>query len=54
MLRRNWPVILLGVVLLVGLVMPLATKASPPGFYIEVLLGGLNKVMSPVPAGMPV
>jgi branched-chain amino acid transport system permease protein len=26
---------------MIGLVLPLATKASPPGFYIEVLLGGL-------------
>jgi branched-chain amino acid transport system permease protein len=41
MLRRNWPVMLLIAVLLVGLLLPLATKASPPGFYIEVLLGGL-------------
>ncbi|HEX5611625.1 MAG TPA: branched-chain amino acid ABC transporter permease [Burkholderiales bacterium] len=41
MLRRNWPVMLLIAVLLVGLLLPLATKASPPGFYVEVLLGGL-------------
>jgi branched-chain amino acid transport system permease protein len=41
MLRKNWPVMLLIAVLLVGLALPLATKASPPGFYIEVLLGGL-------------
>jgi branched-chain amino acid transport system permease protein len=40
-MRRNWPVLLLGAVLLVGLALPLATGASPPGFYIEVLLGGL-------------
>ncbi|HEX6691466.1 MAG TPA: branched-chain amino acid ABC transporter permease [Burkholderiales bacterium] len=40
-MRKNWPVILLGAVLLTGLVLPLATGASPPGFYIEVLLGGL-------------
>ena len=41
MLARNWPVMLLSAALMIGLVLPLATKASPPGFYIEVLLGGL-------------
>jgi len=41
MLKKNWPVALLGVALLVGLALPLATGASAPGFYIEVLLGGL-------------
>src|ERR1700752_5300905 len=41
MMRKNWPVVLLGVVLVTGLVLPLATGASPPGFYVEVLLGGL-------------
>ena len=40
-MRKNWPVILLGAVLLTGLVLPLATRVSPPGFYVEVLLGGL-------------
>jgi len=40
-MRKNGPVLLLISVLLVGLALPLATKASPPGFYIEVLLGGL-------------
>jgi branched-chain amino acid transport system permease protein len=40
-MRKNWPVILLGLVLATGLVLPLATGASPPGFYVEVLLGGL-------------
>ena len=40
-MHKNWPVLLLISVLLVGLALPLATKASPPGFYIEVLLGGL-------------
>jgi len=40
-MRKNWPVLLLISFLLVGLALPLATKASPPGFYIEVLLGGL-------------
>jgi branched-chain amino acid transport system permease protein len=41
MLRRNWPVIALLVLLVAGLVAPLATGASPIGFYVEVLLGGL-------------
>jgi branched-chain amino acid transport system permease protein len=41
MLKKNWPVITLGVVLVAGLVAPLATGASPVGFYVEVLLGGL-------------
>jgi len=40
-MRKNWPVILLGAVLLTGLALPLATRVSPPGFYVEVLLGGL-------------
>jgi len=40
-MSKNWPVYLLGAVLLIGLALPLATRVSPPGFYIEVLLGGL-------------
>jgi branched-chain amino acid transport system permease protein len=40
-MKKHWPVLLLGTVLLVGLALPLATGASPPGFYVEVLLGGL-------------
>ena len=40
-MSRHWPVLTLGAVLLIGLVLPLATGASPPGFYVEVLLGGL-------------
>ena len=40
-MKKNWPVLLLGAVLLIGLVLPLATGKSPPGFYVEVLLGGL-------------
>jgi branched-chain amino acid transport system permease protein len=40
-MKKNWPILLLGTVLLVGLALPLATGASPPGFYVEVLLGGL-------------
>jgi branched-chain amino acid transport system permease protein len=41
MMKKNWPVFLLGAALLVGLALPLATGASTPGFYIEVLIGGL-------------
>lgn len=40
-MRKHWPVLTLGAVLLIGLVLPLATGVSPPGFYVEVLLGGL-------------
>ncbi len=40
-MRRNWPVLLLGLVLLIGLILPLASGAAPAGFYVEVLLGGL-------------
>jgi len=39
--KKNWPVVALGAALLVGLALPLATGASAPGFYVEVLLGGL-------------
>ncbi len=38
---KNLPTWILGFALLAGLVAPLATKASAPGFYVEVLLGGL-------------
>src|SRR4029450_7539332 len=40
-LARNWPlaVLLLGIV--VGMVAPLAFGLSAPGFYVEVLLDGL-------------
>jgi branched-chain amino acid transport system permease protein len=41
MLKRNWPVAALIVLLVAGLVAPLATGAAPAGFYVEVLLGGL-------------
>jgi branched-chain amino acid transport system permease protein len=41
MLRKNWPVVTLIVLLVAGLVAPLATGAAPAGFYVEVLLGGL-------------
>ncbi len=40
-MKKNWPVLVLCAVLLLGLVLPLATGASAPGFYVEVLLGGL-------------
>ena len=40
-MKKNWPVLLLGAVLLIGLVLPIATGAAPAGFYVEVLLGGL-------------
>jgi branched-chain amino acid transport system permease protein len=40
-LRRNWPVTVLIALLVVGLVLPVALKASAPGFYFEVMLGGL-------------
>jgi branched-chain amino acid transport system permease protein len=40
-MKRNLFAIGLGVVLLVGLFAPLATGASAPGFWVEVLLGGL-------------
>jgi branched-chain amino acid transport system permease protein len=40
-MAKNWPVFALCAALLVGLALPLATGASPPGFYVEVLLGGL-------------
>jgi branched-chain amino acid transport system permease protein len=40
-MTKHWPVVALGSALLIGLALPLATGASPPGFYIEVLLGGL-------------
>ncbi len=40
-LKRNWPVVALIVALAVGMALPLATGDSAPGFYIEVLIGGL-------------
>ena len=40
-MKQNWPVLTLCAALLAGLVLPLATGASAPGFYVEVLLGGL-------------
>jgi len=40
-MKKNWPVLLLCALLLVGLVLPLAAGTTAPGFYVEVLLGGL-------------
>jgi branched-chain amino acid transport system permease protein len=40
-LRRHLSVLALGAVLVAGLFAPLALKASAPGFWMEVLLGGL-------------
>ena len=40
-MRKHLPVALLCLVLAIGLFMPLATGASPLGFWLEVLLGGL-------------
>ncbi len=40
-MKKNWPVIVLGVLLVAGLFAPLATGASAPGFWVEVILGGL-------------
>jgi branched-chain amino acid transport system permease protein len=40
-LMRNWPVVVLLVLIEIGFVAPLATGAAAPGFFIEVLLGGL-------------
>src|SRR5690242_16135465 len=38
---RYLPVVALGVLLAAGLIAPLATGAAVPGFWVEVLLGGL-------------
>jgi branched-chain amino acid transport system permease protein len=40
-LKRNWPIVTLIAGIVVGMVAPLALGMSAPGFYIEVLLGGL-------------
>src|SRR5512137_592702 len=40
-MTKHWPVLTLGAALVIGLALPLATGVSPPGFYVEVLLGGL-------------
>ena len=40
-MKKHWPVMTLGLALLAGLVAPFADKSTAPGFYVEVLLGGL-------------
>ena len=40
-MKRQIPVLALGSLLLIGLLLPLALKLSAPGFWFEVLLGGL-------------
>jgi branched-subunit amino acid ABC-type transport system permease component len=40
-LRRHLPVLSLATVLVLGLFAPLVLKLSAPGFWMEVLLGGL-------------
>ena len=40
-MKKNLPTWILGFVLLAGLAAPIVTGASAPGFYVEVLLGGL-------------
>jgi branched-chain amino acid transport system permease protein len=40
-LARNWPVATLIVAILIGMAAPLALGLGAPGFYVEVLLGGL-------------
>lgn len=39
--RRNLPVVALGSALAIGMILPLFQKDTTPGFYIEVVLGGL-------------
>jgi branched-chain amino acid transport system permease protein len=41
LLQRNWPVIALMVAIVAGAAAPLVLKMSTPGFYFEVMLGGL-------------
>ena len=40
-LYKNWAVVALIVALMIGMVLPLAAGISAPGFYFEVMLGGL-------------
>jgi branched-chain amino acid transport system permease protein len=40
-LKKNWPIITLIGAILVGMAAPLVLGMSAPGFYVEVLLGGL-------------
>jgi branched-chain amino acid transport system permease protein len=39
--NKNWPVYALSALIVIGLILPVATGQSAPGFFIEVLLGGL-------------
>ena len=40
-LKKNWPIATLIAGILIGMAMPLLLGLSAPGFYVEVLLGGL-------------
>ena len=40
-LLKNWAVVALIAALVIGMALPLATGISDPGFYFEVMLGGL-------------
>jgi branched-chain amino acid transport system permease protein len=40
-LKRNWPIVALIVALAIGLMLPLLLGLGAPGFYVEVLVGGL-------------
>ena len=40
-LQKNWPVVLMLVAMAVGAAGPLAFGMTTPGFYVEVMLGGL-------------
>ncbi len=40
-MSRNWPVVSLIALLTIGLFAPLVTGGSAPGFWVEVVLGGL-------------
>ena len=40
-LKKNWPIITLIAAILIGMAAPLVLGMSAPGFYVEVLLGGL-------------
>jgi branched-chain amino acid transport system permease protein len=40
-LKKNWPIVVLVVLIVIGMLLPLATGQSPTGFYLEVLIGGL-------------
>ena len=40
-LQRNWPVVLMLLLMTIGAIGPLAFGMSSPGFYVEVMLGGL-------------